>query len=1634
MKSKLLILVAFWVFSITTYAQDQSGHKGAVLTGGAVFSNENLSIQFQIGAQFQYPINVNSKIKTGFPFGVYYALNTFSEENFEVSKGYYEDNIQIKWSIGANEDNIEKFEIYRKRYNTQDPVQKIATLGKDVFEFQDGEVEGGVLYEYTVRAIGVSELEQKYLTYIDGIGYRNPTAFVSGSISFKGGSPVQDVTVFADPVGAETTPVGKSIHITDRNEKLILANEFTDVDAEKLTFQGWFAPQISANGFHELLDFTLSGNKYSIDCYLQGSGDGKYLRLGVWDWSSNVYLFLHTLNRSFPTGEINARGEDVFANIKDITDTTFLHVSLVIEPNKAPLFYLNGREFTSEYFNDITVGDDVLTPSFQIYNRTDGNTVSGNKITSFSTGNSFTGYIDEIRVWKRALTKAEIRRDYKRYIDGSETGLLMYNRMDEGTGNFAYDLSKTGFNFHKNDLIKSVFNSSNIQFSDIVPTKDQLGIYGITDEDGSYAISAIPYKGSGEQFKITPSFGVHKFNPASQTLFLGKEESVVNNLDFEDISSFQFNGRVVYDARGVFSPIDITDPQLQNITSIRENGYNQYLVNGTITINKGQYFYEGGSVDENSGNLVGGELKRYPVIGVEEANLYIDDKIVLDEDNQPVATDFDGKFSIRVPIGRHKVEVKKNGHVFALNGRFPEKTENTETNLFDFYEDQIQERWFVDETRVTVVGRVVGGRIESEKEIGFGFNGLKTHENTVDEGEASSTEIISSTNNIGSATITFKGDLDTDDLNYVFSTNSESGEYRIELIPYIYHIKQGDIKVNSNPEINSEFLDANETLDFTEVKEEEFSTFTAQDETEYISEPYQYVKNFRYNSKVTLKLLEQEYEKEYEFKNAEGETIVYDVSEMEAPLYKMAKKYRMVFEVTQDYINYDNNQEKVVKEYYNEGLFNITNNLANQEPSTYSINLIKVGNIEQYLYSFQGGSPNFTYDANNIQNSFQKTINIEYTIPGSDLVQIDNIEDFKEKGIVIGSVKADGTTFVTQAPTVPDIILRDPPGTNSFASIEKGTSISFETAIGSSNGATEGGGVYISVGPKVTIASGTPVLKTDAEAEVVLNTELNFSKSQTLNSNGSTTETYTFNETISTSDDFEFVGAGGDLYIGNSKNVFYGIVDKMFIGNTASVGNNSNSPSLPITVKDKNGVETIIYISSGQDFMFAEQPTETFFIYSQRYILETLIPNLLKLQDDAPENVDVTSATGIQSKNFYKEQINLWKLIIQDNERDKYLALSDRDKLKVSITKKIDSLESEKNKRIAELKEYPITMQRDYSAELINLDNHIDKLEKIYDEHFFSNKSFDAGVGEFTTSITTSVVNTKTYEKTIDLSKDFQQQIGALFNNVGAVGTYATSQSEVSTNSSSITEELTTTFSYTLKDNDDYNAISVDVINAFDGNGPIFVTKGGATSCPNEGVEKSEFYKHSEYLADPKKPGSGGENLSEGTIEVYRPEISVNKSLITNLPESEDAVFTLILKNTSATGSDLEHRLYVDPTTLNGATSNLNQNGINIFLPFDKIIEVPFIISKSSSLDKYDFENIRVYIAPPCNEINDSDDFVDVSVNFRKSCSRVEVSAPLDNWVFNRGEAYAKDSEGNVTKARGMALSIGILYSSKSIL
>src|SRR5690606_28747754 len=91
----------------------------------------------------------------------------------------------------------------------------------------------------------------------------------------------------------------------------------------------------------------------------------------------------------------------------------------------------------------------------------------------------------------------------------------------------------------------------------------------------------------------------------------------------------------------------------------------------------------------------------------------------------------------------------------------------------------------------------------------------------------------------------------------------------------------------------------------------------------------------------------------------------------------------------------------------------------------------------------------------------------------------------------------------------------------------------------------------------------------------------------------SITKTYTFNQTISTSDDPDFVGSEGDLYIGNTKNYYYGSYDNV----QSSAKPLGDGPSQILT----NSSGESIHISKQKAFYFAEEPSETFFIFSQKY-------------------------------------------------------------------------------------------------------------------------------------------------------------------------------------------------------------------------------------------------------------------------------------------------------------------------------------------------------------------------------------------------------------------------------------------------
>jgi len=330
----------------------------------------------------------------------------------------------------------------------------------------------------------------------------------------------------------------------------------------------------------------------------------------------------------------------------------------------------------------------------------------------------------------------------------------------------------------------------------------------------------VPYTGNGNSYTIVPSLGKHKFNPTQQLVYVGVGSTVINNVNFKDISSFTFNGLAAYDSRGVFPTT--SDPAIKG--DIKENEfYNAYTV-GYQKYQKGEYWA--------FRNAAGGidSLKRYAVIPVPGAYINIDNTLAIDANNVPIVTDINGRFSIQVPIGQHAISLFKTGHTFMYDARFPATInavvngQTVVTNTYqDFYQDQIEPITFIDTTKVTVIGRVVGGTVQAEQTIGFGENGKKTYNYKDAEGVARSTD-YTSVNNIGVAKLTLGympvgASSVTPEYKTNFETNAETGEFRVKLLPLNYTLSQNDLvfKSGKNPG-NKPVLDADRSLKFLFVR------------------------------------------------------------------------------------------------------------------------------------------------------------------------------------------------------------------------------------------------------------------------------------------------------------------------------------------------------------------------------------------------------------------------------------------------------------------------------------------------------------------------------------------------------------------------------------------------------------------------------------------------------------------------------------------------------------------------------------------------------------------------------------------------------------------------------------------------
>lgn len=144
------------------------------------------------------------------------------------------------------------------------------------------------------------------------------------------------------------------------------------------------------------------------------------------------YLSFH--NQSLVLQLIHADGTVSYSNTESqsIVLNEWQHVAVTYDGQDVVEMYINGVEQTVQY---------TTPPSDLILDHSDEDFIIGN---SSNANWTFHGRIDEIRIWDVARTGEHIQGDMNEYLSGDESGLVVYWRMNEGSGDSILDMSVHG--------------------------------------------------------------------------------------------------------------------------------------------------------------------------------------------------------------------------------------------------------------------------------------------------------------------------------------------------------------------------------------------------------------------------------------------------------------------------------------------------------------------------------------------------------------------------------------------------------------------------------------------------------------------------------------------------------------------------------------------------------------------------------------------------------------------------------------------------------------------------------------------------------------------------------------------------------------------------------------------------------------------------------------------------------------------------------------------------------------------------------------------------------------------------------------------------------------------------------------
>lgn len=1432
-----------------------------------------------------------------------------------ATKGDYNGLVKLSWEVHQVGNSITRYELMRtvKGKNNWATIYKTSGIASSYY-YEDNTALPGQYYDYKVRSITSCDEQESYLERGTD-GFCRSTGIVSGRIAYGTGTAVD---------GARVTLVRNNDNASDISQFYSLRTSGSG--------DGVFLALSS-----DALNSQFGSSAYSVQMFVRPDDSQTGSAPTLFDLGGKLQLQLGTMDEAKGYPLLLNNGTDATATGLYLPASVFTSLTLSVDANgQASVTTVDAVDTMS-----VATVPGICKVSFTASEKT-GLCLGGSYEPS--ADRTFSGYIDEMRVFSgRALTKADILKNYNHSLTGTEDGLFAYWPVDEGIYNqtTAYDYSKTSgvANGNHGQLGPSTTTSNTV-----LPTEHQFGIFGITDAQGNFVIRGVPFNGDGTTYMVVPSKGIHEFSPNYSTRYVSASALVHNGVDFEDVSSFPVSGRVVY--AGTNYPVEGA----------------QFTVDGTLC----------------------------------------------SKDGEVITTNANGEYTISVPIGDHYIKVSKTGHVFNNEGRYPADPNEVGTRLT--FNQEVKGLEFVDATLVNFSGKVVGGDIEGNKAVGFGLSKnnigvtelVLTPTNTVynlnmlrkTTGGVVSYEVNPETVEVKSATDTiashaWRGAGSADAKKIIIRTDSKTGEFSALVPPLMYKVEAQKVVATG------ETVGSSATVDLTNPLEQMSDTlYNSNKEVERL---YTYCKKLAvtYHSNPQFNVMQRGKDdgafgiSEYTVADELGSMKVSDiystatgkpVYKYGAPLFIEMDSYTFDIDAFEQYVNKDDKQNPVTEKVPLRNLEVIVSNALSSEQSVYAENnpqggtpgevgqmvnnTLVLDSVGHATYMWKAGLPNITAP-------YKRTISMSYDIndraymwdPAGDGTNM-------QEGIILGFLPT-GNNFVTEGPTLLQMILRDPPGTASSAQWTTGTVKSKYSYKGNTVVTDNSLELVSHWGNKTSLGSGIGfIVMTDVENK--WDAGLGVKISNVSEDGNSWTSTVSTEKVISTSAEPEYVGANGDLFIGSSNNLIYGLARNLTLRRDGS--------DVTLGVKDA--------YTTGLQF-------KTEFAYSANYIENVLIPNLISLRN--------SKLTYVANVNDFKPSGDSVVYLTTLKPEDIGYGTNNNDKIwgKDAV---LSSTGRSYTMKIGD-------PTKSCSDEIVWYNDQIENWQKwlavneeekvrAYDDRDENTKnySFDAG-----SSITYTATNEngkgKQYENNFTGLAHVIGRTGFQIAGVGITATVTTDTGGGIHTSGEETETETSTFSYTLAETGDDDAITVDVY-GYGKYSPIFRTRGGQTSGPYEGEAKTKYYR----------PGT---TIMEATMQIEVPKIDVDVATVTDVPAGQAANYTLRMMNESQTSEDVYYKLMmIDETNPDGAKLTIDgqplTDGRLIKIPAGETVTKALQLTQTN-LGILNYENVGIVLASQSQYDNTSTweqiaDTVYVTAHFAPSSSAVDMSLSRTTINTSAGE------------------------------